>query len=82
MEELPSSREDERILEDADATAEGSKVEVQVGATQPMYQTSAKKGALHVPITTERLIASTVGKKATGQTCAPSYLKSNSHSSK
>ena len=72
MEELPSSREDERILEDADATTEGDAVEVHAGATQPLSQPSAEKGELHVPIATERLIASTVGKKATGQTCDPS----------
>ena len=45
MEELPSSREDEGILEDADATAEGSAVEAQEGATRPLSQLSAKKGA-------------------------------------
>ena len=33
MEDLPSSREDEGILEDADATTEGAAVEVQAGAT-------------------------------------------------
>ena len=72
MEELPLSREYEGILEDADATTEGGAVEVQAGATRPLSQPSAKKGALHVPIAMEKLIASTVGKKATGQTCAPS----------
>ena len=82
MEEFPSSREDEGILEDADATTEGGAVEVQAGATPPLSQPSAKKGALYVSIAMQRLIAFTVGKKATGQTCAPSYLKSNSHSSK
>ena len=82
MEELSSSREDEGILEDADATTEGAAVEVQAGAAQPLSRPSAKKGALHVPIAMERLVASTVGKKATGQTCAPSYFKNNSHSSK
>ena len=82
MEELPSSREDEGILEDADATTEGAVVEVQAGATRLLSQPSAKKGAFQVPIAMEKLIASTVGKKATGKTCAPSYLKSNSHSSK
>ena len=82
MEEFPSSREDEGILEDADATTEGAAVEVQAGATRPLSQPSAKKEALHVPITMEKLIASTVEKKVTRQTCAPFYLKSNSHSSK
>ena len=51
-------------------TTEWAAVEVQTEATQPLSQTSAKKGALHVPITMEKLIASTLGKKATGQTCA------------
>ena len=82
MKEFPSSIEDEGILEDADATTEGAAVEVQAGATRPLYQPSAKKGVLHVPIATEKLITSTVGKKANGQTCAPSYLKSNIHSPK
>ena len=82
MKELPSSREDEGILEDADATAEGAAVEVQARATRPLSQPSAKKGALHVPIAMEKLIASTVENKATGQTCVPFYLKNNSHSSK
>ena len=38
MEELPSSREEEGILEDVDAdvTSEGAVVEVQAGATQPL----------------------------------------------
>ena len=82
MEEFPSSREDEGILEDADAAAEGAAVEVQAGATRPLSQPSTKKGVLHVPIAMERLISSTVGNRATGETCAPSYLKSNIHSSK
>ena len=82
MEELPSSIEDEEILEDADATPEGAAVEVQARATRPLFQPSAKKRALHNPIAMERLIAYTVGKNATRLTCAPSYLKSNSHSSK
>ena len=82
MEELPSSREDKGILEDVDATTEGDAVEVQAGATRPLSQPSAKKGALYVPISMEKLIASTVEKKANGQTCAPFYLKSNSHSSR
>ena len=75
MEELPSSREDEGILEDADATTEGDAVEVQVETTRPLSQTSAKKGVVHVPIAMERLIASTVGNKATGQTCPPLQLE-------
>ena len=70
--ELPSSREDKGILEDVDATTEEAAVELQAGATQPLYQPSAKQGVLHIPIAMERLIASNVGKKATGQTCAPS----------
>ena len=82
MEELPSSREDEGILEGADATTEGAAVEVQAGATLPLSQPSSKKGALYVPITIEKLIASTVQKKATGQTCASFYLNNNSHRSK
>ena len=82
MEELPSSREGKGILEDADATTEGSAVEVQAGATQPLSQPSVKKGALHVPIAMEKLVASTVEKKAIGQTYVPFYLKNNSHSSK
>ena len=60
MEELPSSREDEGILEDVDAMIEWDAVEVQTEATQPLSRPSAKKGALHVPITMEKLIASTV----------------------
>ena len=72
MEEFPSSREDEDILQGADATPEGDAVELQAGATRPPSQPSSKKGALHVPIAMEKLIASTVGKKDTGQTCAPS----------
>ena len=63
MEKLSSFREDEGILKDAAATAEGSAVDVQAGVTRPLSQTSAKKGALHVPIAMERLIASTVGGK-------------------
>ena len=82
MEELPSSIEDEGILEDADATPEGAAVEVQARATRPLSQPSAKKGELHVPIAMEKLIYYTVEKKATGKTCAPFYLKSNSHISK
>ena len=82
MEELPTSREDEGILEDADLTTEGYAVEVQEGATRPLSRPSAKKGALHVPIVMEKLIASTVEKRATGKTCAPFYLKNNSNSSK
>ena len=82
MEELPSSREDKGVLEDADAATERAAVEVQAESTQPLSQTSVKKGALHIPIGMERHIASTVGKKATGQTCAPSCLRSNSHSFK
>ena len=69
-------------MEDMDATTEGAALEVQVGATRPLSQPSAKKGALHVTIAMEKLIASTVEKKATGKTCAPFYLKNNSHSSK
>ena len=60
MEEFPSSREDEGILEDVDATTEGDAVEVQAEATRPLSQPSAKKGALHVPIAMGKLIASTV----------------------
>ena len=45
MEELPLYREDEGILEDSDATAQGAAVEVQAEATQPLSQPSAKKGA-------------------------------------
>ena len=71
MEELPSSRKDEGILEDADAATEGDAVEVQVEAMRPLSQPSAKKGLLHVPIVMERHIASTVRKKATGKICAP-----------
>ena len=66
MEELPSSREDEGILEDVDATTEGSEVEIQSEATRPLSQPSAKKGALPVPIAMEKLIASTVEKKPSG----------------
>ena len=82
MEELPSSREDEGILEDADATTEGDAVEVQEGATRPLSHPLAKKGALHVPIAMDKLIASTVEKKSTGKMYVPFYLKNNSHSSK
>ena len=82
MEELPSSREDEGILEDVDATTEGAEVEIQSEATRPLYQPSVKNGALHVPIAMEKLIASTVEKKSIGQTYAPFYLKNNSHSFK
>ena len=82
MEELLSSREDEGILEDGEATTEGSAVEVQAGATRPLSQPSAKKGAFHDTIAMEKLIASTVVNKYTGKTCAPSYFKSNSRSSK
>ena len=82
MEELPSSRENEDILEDVDVTTEWSAVEVQTEATQPLSQPSVKKGALHVPIAMEKLIASTVEKKAIGKTYVPFYLKNNSNSSK
>ena len=82
MEELPSSREDEGIMEDVDATAEWAAVEVQTEATQPLSRPSVKKGALHVPIATEKLISSTVEKKAIGQTYVLFYLKKNSHSSR
>ena len=82
VEELPSSREDEGIQENADATLEGAAVEVQTEAMQLLSQPSEKKGALHVPIAMEKLIASTVEKKATGETYVPFYLKNNSHSSK
>ena len=61
---------------------EGGAVEVQVEATLPLSQPSAKKGALHVSIAMEKPIAYTVYKKATGQTYVPFYLKKNSHSSK
>ena len=70
MEELPSSRKYEGILEDTDATTEGAAVEVQAGSTRPLSQPSEKKGVLHVPIAMERLIVSSVGKKSIGQTCA------------
>ena len=66
MEELPSYREDEGILEDVDATPEGTTVEVQAEVTRLLSQPSAKKGALHVPIAMEKLIASNMEKKATG----------------
>ena len=70
------------ILEDADATIEGAAVEVQAGATRPLSQPSAKKGALHVTIAMERLIDSTWVIRPMGKHVPPSYLKSNSHSSK
>ena len=82
MGELPSSREDEGILEDTDAATEAAAVGVQAEETQPLSQPSAKKGELQVPIGMEEHIASTVVKKATGRTWAPSCLRSNSHSSK
>ena len=82
MEELPSSREDEGILKDVDATTERAAAEVQTDATQPLSQPSVKQVALHVPIAMDKIIASTVEKKATGQTYVPFYLKNNSHSSK
>ena len=82
MEELLSSRKDEGVLEDADAETERAAVDVQAEAMRPLSQPSAKKGELHVQIGMERHIASAVGKKATGKTCAPSCLSSNSHSSK
>ena len=82
MEELPSSREYEGILEDVDATTAGAAVEIQAEATRPLSRPSAKKGALHVPIAMEKIIASNVYKKATGQTYVPFFLKNNSHSSK
>ena len=82
MQELPSSREDKRILDDVDADKEGATVEVQAEETRPLSQPSGKKGALHVPITMRKLIASTVEKKATGQTYVPFYLKNNSNSPK
>ena len=82
MEELPSSREDEGILEKVDAMTEGVAVEVQTEATQPLSQPSGKKVALHVPTPMEKLIASTVEKKDNGQTYAPFCLNNNSHSSK
>ena len=69
-------------MEDAEATPEGVAVEIQAGATGPLSQPSAKKGALHVTIAMEKLIASTVEKKATGNMCASFYLKNNSHNSK
>ena len=69
------SREDEGILEDADATTEGASVEVRAGATRQLSQPSANKGVLRVPIEMEKLIASTMEKKATGQTCAPLLIE-------
>ena len=75
MEELPSSREDEGILEEVDTTTDWAAVEV-------LSQPSVKKGALHIPIAMEKLIASTVEKKAIGQTYVPFYLNNKSHSSK
>ena len=82
MEELPSSREDEGIQENADATIEGAAVEVHVGIMRLLSQPSAKKGVFHFPIAMDKLIASIVENRATGKTCAPFYLKNNSHSSK
>ena len=82
MEELPSSREDEGIMEEVEATTEGAAVEVQSEATRPLSQSSAKKGVLRVPIAMEKLVSSTVEKKATGQKYVPFYLNNNSHSSK
>ena len=82
MEELPSSREEKGILEEAEAMTDGAGVEVQAGATRPLSQPSLKKGGLHVPIALEKLISSVVEKKGTGQICSPLYLKNNSHSSK
>ena len=82
MEELPSFRVDKGILEDVDAMTECAAVEVQTEATQLLSQPSVKKGALHVLIAMEKLIASTVEKKAIGQRYVPFYLKNNSHSSK
>ena len=63
------------VLEDVDATTEWAAVEVQTEATQPLSQPSVKKGALQVPITMEKLIASTVEKKAIGKTYVLFYLK-------
>ena len=60
MEELPSSREDEGVLEYMDAMTEWAAVEVQTEATQPLSRPSVKKGVLHVPIAMEKLIASAV----------------------
>ena len=80
MEELPLSREDEGIMDDVDAMTEWAAGEVQTEATKPLYQPSLKKGALHVTIGMEIQIDSTVGKNATGQTCAPYCLRTNSHS--
>ena len=71
MEELPSSREYEGILEDADATIEGAAVEVQAGATQPLFQPSANKGALHVPIAMEKPIAPMWGRRPLGKHVTP-----------
>ena len=72
MKELPSSREDEGVMENADAATEGAAVEVQEEATRPLSHPIVKKGEFHVPIGMERHITSTVGGKATGRTCAPS----------
>ena len=69
-------------MEAVDATAEWSEVEVKIEATQPLSQISVKKWALHVPIAMEKLIASTVEKKAIGENYVPFYLKNNSHRSK
>ena len=82
MKATPSSREDEGILEDVDATTEWAAVEVQTEAKKLLSQPSVKKVALYVPISMEKLIASTVKKKAIGQTYVPFYLKNNGHSSK
>ena len=62
-------------MEDAEATTEGFAVEIQAGATGPLSQPSVKKGALHVTIAMEKLIASTVEKKAPGKMCAPLLLE-------
>ena len=72
MEELPSSREEEGILEGAYATTEGATVEVQAGATRPLSQPSAKKEALQVPIPMEKLVAPTVKKRPMGKHVPPS----------
>ena len=79
IEELLSSREDERVLKDMDAMTEWAAVEVQTEATQPLSRPSVKKEALHVPISMEKLISSTVEKKGIGKTYVPFYLKKNSH---
>ena len=69
-------------MEAVETTAEWAAVEVKTEATQPLSQPSVKKGAFHVPIEMEKLIASTVEKKAIGQTYVPFYLKKNNHISK